>query len=85
MEFAPELQTLLTQMETDSDETINKIRDTVWAVNSENDSLDILIVKMHFFHVIYLIIRYLTFFLRIILLRINKQSWTLNGYWKMKQ
>ncbi len=49
MEFALELQTLLTQMETDSDETINKIRDTVWAVNSENDSLYILIVKTHIF------------------------------------
>ena len=36
-------------METDSDETIGMIRDTVWALNPENDSLDILIEKTHTF------------------------------------
>lgn len=48
-DFAPELQTILSQMETDSDETISMIRDTVWALNPENDSLDILIEKTHNF------------------------------------
>jgi Histidine kinase/Y_Y_Y domain len=47
--LAPELQPILSQMETDSDETINMIRDTVWALNPENDSLDILIEKTHNF------------------------------------
>jgi signal transduction histidine kinase len=48
-DFAPELQPILSQMEADSDETINMIRDTVWALNPENDSLDILIEKTHNF------------------------------------
>lgn len=46
---SPELKEIISQIETDSEETINTIRDTVWALNSENDSLNTLIEKLKIF------------------------------------
>ncbi|MES2795972.1 MAG: histidine kinase [Bacteroidota bacterium] len=47
--ISPELKEIITQIGTDSEETINTIRDTVWALNSENDSLNTLIEKLKIF------------------------------------
>lgn len=46
---SPEVNQILSQMKTDSEETVNTIRDTVWALNPDNDSLETLIEKVHSF------------------------------------
>ena len=43
------LSPILEQIKTDSEETIQTIRDTVWAINPENDSVDLLFEKMRSF------------------------------------
>lgn len=43
------LGVILNQIKTDSEETIQTIRDTVWAINPENDSVEILFEKMRSF------------------------------------
>ena len=43
------LGVILEQIKTDSEETIQTIRDTVWAINPENDSVEILFEKMRSF------------------------------------
>ena len=43
------LSPILEQIKTDSEETIQTIRDTVWAINPENDSVDVLFEKMRSF------------------------------------
>lgn len=45
----PDVQQLLEHIRVDSEETIHTIRDTVWAINPDNDSLDKLIEKMRSF------------------------------------
>jgi signal transduction histidine kinase len=46
---SPEIQSMLTQIKTDSEETIHTIRDTVWTINPDNDSFDKLIEKLRAF------------------------------------
>ena len=41
-----EIMSLLDKIKTNSEETINTIRDTVWAINPDNDSVDLLFEKM---------------------------------------
>ncbi|MEY4541126.1 MAG: hypothetical protein RLZZ306_2883, partial [Bacteroidota bacterium] len=43
------LSPILEQIKSDSEETIQTIRDTVWAINPENDSVDLLFEKMRSF------------------------------------
>jgi signal transduction histidine kinase len=43
------LSPILEQIKTDSEDTIQTIRDTVWAINPENDSVDLLFEKMRSF------------------------------------
>jgi signal transduction histidine kinase len=43
------LSSILEQIKTDSEDTIQTIRDTVWAINPENDSVDLLFEKMRSF------------------------------------
>ena len=43
------LSPILEQIKTDSEQTIQTIRDTVWAINPENDSVEILFEKMRSF------------------------------------
>jgi signal transduction histidine kinase len=43
---APETLEILHRIKTDSQDTIQSIRDTVWALNPDNDSLDQLLEKM---------------------------------------
>jgi signal transduction histidine kinase len=43
------LSPILEQIKSDSEETIQTIRDTVWAINPENDSVDLLFEKMRAF------------------------------------
>jgi signal transduction histidine kinase len=45
----PEIQSMLTQIKTDSEETIHTIRDTVWTINPDNDSFEKLIEKLRAF------------------------------------
>jgi signal transduction histidine kinase len=45
----PEIQSMLTQIKTDSEETIHTIRDTVWTINPDNDSFDKLTEKLRAF------------------------------------
>jgi two-component sensor histidine kinase len=44
--LSPEMENILSQIVTDSEETISTIRDTVWALNSENNNLHTLISKI---------------------------------------
>lgn len=46
---SPDLQLILDQIKSDSNDTIQTIRDTVWTLNPHNDSLTQLIEKMHSF------------------------------------
>ncbi|MCU0471361.1 MAG: histidine kinase [Arcicella sp.] len=46
---ANDLASILAQIKEDSEETIQTIRDTVWAINPENDSVEILFEKMRSF------------------------------------
>jgi Histidine kinase/Y_Y_Y domain len=41
-----EIMSLLDKIKTNSEETISTIRDTVWAINPDNDSVDLLFEKM---------------------------------------
>jgi signal transduction histidine kinase len=43
------LSPILEQIKTDSEDTIQTIRDTVWAINPENDSVELLFEKMRSF------------------------------------
>lgn len=43
---APEMLSILQQIKTDSEETIQTIRDTVWTLNPNNDSVEQLLEKM---------------------------------------
>lgn len=43
------LSPILEQIKTDSEDTLQTIRDTVWAINPENDSVDLLFEKMRSF------------------------------------
>ncbi|MFN8345562.1 MAG: histidine kinase [Spirosomataceae bacterium] len=43
---APEMLSILQQIKTDSEDTIQSIRDTVWTLNPNNDSVDQLFEKM---------------------------------------
>jgi signal transduction histidine kinase len=43
------LSPILEQIKSDSEDTIQTIRDTVWAINPENDSIDLLFEKMRSF------------------------------------
>jgi signal transduction histidine kinase len=43
------LSPILEQIKSDSEDTIQTIRDTVWAINPENDSVDLLFEKMRSF------------------------------------
>ncbi|MEZ0608539.1 histidine kinase [Fibrella sp. WM1] len=45
----PDVQSILSTIMTDSEETIYTIRDTIWAINPDNDSLDKLFEKMRSF------------------------------------
>ncbi|MBK9510123.1 MAG: hypothetical protein IPO04_12025 [Cytophagaceae bacterium] len=45
----PEIQSMLAQIKTDSEETIHTIRDTVWTINPDNDSFEKLIEKLRAF------------------------------------
>ncbi|MBO0950287.1 ATP-binding protein [Fibrella forsythiae] len=45
----PDVQSILNTIMTDSEETIYTIRDTIWAINPDNDSLDKLFEKMRSF------------------------------------
>ncbi|MCP9770791.1 hypothetical protein EGI22_23040 [Lacihabitans sp. LS3-19] len=45
----PEIQSILAQIKTDSEETIHTIRDTVWTINPDNDSFEKLIEKLRAF------------------------------------
>lgn len=45
----PEIQSMLTQIKTDSEETIHTVRDTVWTINPDNDSFEKLIEKLRAF------------------------------------
>lgn len=45
----PEIQQMLAQIKTDSEETISTIRDTVWTINPDNDSFEKLIEKLRAF------------------------------------
>ena len=45
----PELLQILSQIKADSEDTVNTIRDTVWALHADNDSIEILIEKIHSF------------------------------------
>lgn len=45
----PEIQSMLTQIKTDSEETIHTIRDTVWTINPDNDSFEKLTEKLRAF------------------------------------
>ncbi len=44
--FSPEVQKILSQIKLDSEETVHSIRDTVWALNPDNDSFETLIEKI---------------------------------------
>ena len=46
---SPDVRETLRQIKVDSDETISTIRDTVWALNSENDTLEKIIEKTRSF------------------------------------
>ncbi len=46
---SPDLQLILDQIKSDSNNTIQTIRDTVWTLNPHNDSLPQLVEKMHSF------------------------------------
>ncbi len=45
----PDVQSILDTIKTDSEETIYTIRDTIWAINPDNDSLEKLFEKMRSF------------------------------------
>lgn len=45
----PEIEDILHQIKIDSEETVLTIRDTVWALNPDNDSFDVLIEKIRSF------------------------------------
>ena len=47
--IAPDIEALLDTIKTDSEETINTIRDTVWAINPYNDSLEVLFERIRSF------------------------------------
>ena len=45
----PEIIAILAQMKTDADDSVQHIRDTVWSINPDNDTLEKLIEKTHAF------------------------------------
>lgn len=45
----PEIQPLLAQIKTDSEDSVHTIRDTVWAISPDNDSVEQLFEKMRSF------------------------------------
>jgi signal transduction histidine kinase len=45
----PDLHQVFSQMKADSEETVNNIRDTVWALNAANDTFETLIEKIKSF------------------------------------
>ncbi len=47
--YSPEIQQILSQIKFDSEETVHTIRDTVWALNPDNDSFETLIEKVRSF------------------------------------
>jgi signal transduction histidine kinase len=46
---SPEIAFILAQIKTDADESVQHIRDTVWSINPDNDTMETLIEKIHAF------------------------------------
>lgn len=45
----PEIASILAQMSTDAQDSVQNIRDTVWSINPENDTFEKLVEKVHAF------------------------------------